>query len=244
MQTQVIEIKKRENSGKTAARKDRQAGRVPGILYGHKQEPFPFTIDPHDLLKKVRSSGMGRNTVFKVVGAGRELTALIKDSQSHPLKHTLLHVDLIEVRESDRIVVEVPVELIGKPEGVIAGGVLQAVRRTIAVECSPVAIPQKITADVTHLHLNQALHVNDIKFPDGTKSGYPPGTNFAVATVQPPRAEEEVKPATAEGAEGVPVEGAEGAVAAAPGAAGAAAGAAAPAAAEGKKAEKGGKEKK
>jgi large subunit ribosomal protein L25 len=241
MQTQVIELKRREKSGKTSARKDRQAGRVPGILYGHKQEPIAFTCDPHDLQKKVRASGAGRNTVFQVKGLDRELLALVKDAQTHPLRHTLLHIDLIEIRESDRVIVEVPVELVGKPEGVIAGGVLQAVRRTIAVETSPIAIPQKITVDVSHLHLNQALHVNDIKFPEGTKSGYPAGTNFAVATVQPPRAEEEVKPAAVEGAVEGAVPGAEGA-AAAPGAA-ATPGAAAAPAADAKK-EKGGKEKK
>jgi large subunit ribosomal protein L25 len=240
MQTQSIELKRRDKSGKTAARKVRQAGHIPGILYGHKQEPVAFTTDPVDLMKKVRASGMGRNTVFTVTGLDRAVTVLLKDSQVHPLKHNLLHIDLIEIRETDRVVVEVPVELVGKPEGVIAGGVLQAVRRTIAVECSPIAIPQKILADVTHLQLNHALHVNDIKFPEGTKSGYPPGTNFAIATVQPPRAEEEVKPAAdAAAVEGaVPVEGAEGAVA------GAAPGAAAAAAPEAGKKEKGGKEKK
>lgn len=232
MQTQVIEIKRREKSGKTSARKDRQAGRVPGILYGHKQDPVSFTVDPHDLMKKVKASGAGRNTVFKLSGLDREVMALLKEAQVHPLRHNLIHIDLVEVRESDRVVVEVPVELVGKPEGVTAGGVLQAVRRTIAVETSPISIPAKIVVDVSHLHLNQALHVNDIKFPEGTKSGYPAGSNFAVATVQAPRAEEEVKPAAdaaAEGAEGAPA---------------AAAGAAAPAADAEKKGDKGGKEKK
>lgn len=231
MQTQVIEIKRRDKSGKTSARKDRQAGRVPGILYGHKQDPVSFTVDPHDLMKKVKASGAGRNTVFKLSGLDREVMALLKEAQVHPLRHSLIHIDLVEVRESDRVIVEVPVELVGKPEGVTAGGVLQAVRRTIAVETSPISIPSKIVVDVTHLHLNQALHVNDIKFPEGTKSGYPAASNFAVATVQAPRAEEEVKPAAdaaaAEGAEGAP-----------------AAGAAAPAAEAEKKGDKGGKDKK
>jgi large subunit ribosomal protein L25 len=232
MQSQSIEVKRREVGGKGLARKIRQGGQIPGVLYGHKQEPVAFTIDPNELKKRVKASGMGRNTIFKVSGLDREIMALVKDVQIDPVKRNPIHIDLVEIRESDRIVVEVPVELTGKPAGVVAGGILQAVRRTIAVECSPLAIPQKIVADVTHLNLNQALHVNDVKFPEGTKSGYPAGTNFAIATVQAPRAEVEEKPLAAEGAEGAAAEGA-----AAEGAAPAAA--AAPEKAE--KAEKGGK---
>jgi large subunit ribosomal protein L25 len=235
MQTQVIEVKRRDVGGKGLARKVRQNGMIPGVLYGHKQEPVALTVDSNELRKRVKASGMGRNTIFKVAGLGRDIMALLKDVQIDPLKRNPIHVDFVEIRETDRIVVEVPVELEGKPAGVIAGGVLQAVRRTIAVECSPLAIPQKITADVSHLNMNQALHVSDIKFPEGTKSGYPAGTNFAIATVQVPCAEEEVKLAVAEGA----VEGAVAAEGAA--AEGAAAPAAAPAAEEPAKKGKGDK---
>src|SRR5688572_13530640 len=141
MQTQDIQVERRTESGKKTARKLRKGGKIPGILYGHKQEPVAFTVDPHEVHKKVRASGAGRNTVFKVSGLGRDVLALLKDSQIDPVKRALLHIDLIEIRESDRVVVEVPVELVGKPAGVVAGGVLQAVRRTIAVETSPLSIP-------------------------------------------------------------------------------------------------------
>lgn len=208
MEQQVIEVQNRQESGKGAAHRLRATGRIPGVLYGHKQAPVSFTVDPLDLQKKVKASGMGRNTVFKVSGLGREVLALLKEVQVHPVKRSLVHIDLIEVRESDRVVVEVPVELTGKPAGVVAGGVLQAVRRSVSLECSPTAIPSKIVIDVTHLELNQALHVNDVKLPDGTKNS---GGNYAIAVVQAPRAEEE-RPAAAaaEGAEGAAAaEGAE-----------------------------------
>lgn len=207
MEQQVIQVELRNESGKGAAHRARRAGKIPGVLYGHKQTPVSFVVDPNELKKRVKASGLGRNTVFKVEGLGREVLALLKDAQTHPLRRSLVHIDFVEVRESDRVVVEVPVELDGKPAGVTAGGVLQAVRRTISLQCSPLSIPTKIVADVTGLQLNEALHVNDVKLPEGTKSV---GGNYALATVHAPRAEEERPTAGAEGAaaEGAAAEGA------------------------------------
>src|SRR5207237_8607970 len=147
-------------------------GKIPGVLYGHKQEPISIAVDPAVLRKSLRATGMGRNTVFSVKGLDREVMALLKDAQIDPVKRNITHFDLIEIRETDRIVVDVPVELVGKPEGVVAGGVLQAVRRAIAVECSPLSIPKLIQVDVTHLQMGMAVHISDVKFPEGTKSGY------------------------------------------------------------------------
>ncbi len=228
MEQTVLQVEKRIADGKGAARKLRKTGKIPGVLYGHKQAPVSIAVDPHVLRKLLRSSGMGRNTIFTLKGLDRELTALVKDVEIDPVRRNMTHIDLIEIRETDRIVVDVPVELVGKPEGVVAGGVLQAVRRAIAVECSPLNIPKLIQVDVTHLQLGQAVHVSDVKFPEGTKSGYT--GNFAIASVQAPRAEVETTTAPVEGAEAV-AEGAEGA-APAEGAA------AAPAAGGEKKAEK------
>ncbi|MCK6551548.1 50S ribosomal protein L25/general stress protein Ctc [Myxococcota bacterium] len=196
MEQQVIKVEQRNESGKGAARRARRAGKIPGVLYGHKQAPVSLSLDPNELKKRVKASGLGRNTVFKVEGLGREVLALLKDAQTDPLKRTVLHVDFVEVRESDRVVVEVPFELTGKPVGVTAGGVLQVVRRTVALECSPLAIPAKLSFDVTNLGLNEALHVDDVKLPEGTKSV---GGNYAIATIHAPREVEE-RPAAAEGA--------------------------------------------
>lgn len=217
MEQQVIEVERRTESGKGASRKTRKTGRIPGIVYGHKQEAQSITLDPVALRKAIKHSGAGRNTVFQVKGLDREVMALLKDAQIHPVRREIVHVDFVEIRESDRVVVEVPVELIGKPEGVVAGGVLQAVRRSVAVEVSPLRIPKVIQVDVTHLQMNQAVHISDIKFPEGTKSAS--SGNFAVATVQAPKAEVVETAAPVEGAEGVEgaaaAEGAEGAAGAA-----------------------------
>ena len=108
MEQQVIEVEPRTPGGKGDARKLRSEGKIPGVLYGHKEEPLAFSLKPAVLRKQLRASGMGRNTVFQVKGLGREALALLKDAQIDPVRRDLLHVDLLEVRESDRVVVEVP----------------------------------------------------------------------------------------------------------------------------------------
>src|SRR5687767_8905204 len=103
MQQQTIVVERRTESGKGAARRARRTGKVPAVLYGHKQEPVSLLIDPTELRKKVRASGAGRNTVFKVDGLGRDVLALLKETQIDPIKKSVVHVDFVEVRETDRV---------------------------------------------------------------------------------------------------------------------------------------------
>jgi large subunit ribosomal protein L25 len=209
MEQQVIEVEHRGPSKKGAARKLRASGKIPGILYGHKEAPVPFAVNPHELRKRIRTSGMGRNTLFTMRGLGRDVMVLLKDTQVDPVRRDLLHVDFIEVREGDMVHVDVPFVFSGKPEGVTAGGELAIVRRTITVSTNPLTIPQSIAVDLTPIQLGQALHASDLKYPDGVVCINP---KDAVATVRAPRAEvvEETPGAVAaEGEEGAaPAEGA------------------------------------
>ncbi|MCC7384783.1 MAG: 50S ribosomal protein L25 [Deltaproteobacteria bacterium] len=224
----VINVEPRNTHGKGAARKMRKDGRIPGILYGGGAQPLSFSVEPNQLDKTLRSSGAGRNTIFRVKGLNRELLAILKDTQIDPIKRRLIHVDMIEVREDQEVVVAVALELVGKAIGTVEGGILQAVRREVRVACRPLSIPKSIQIDVTELDIGDALHISDIQFPEGTR-GADPG-HWAVCTVVAPAAEE--KPSVAEVA---PVEGAVAAAGAVP------AEGAAPAAPEEK--EKKGKEK-
>src|SRR5437588_10247990 len=124
----------------------------------------------------------------------------------------MLHADFLEVRMDKDVVVNVPVILTGKPEGVTAGGILQQVARTLPVECKPTDIPEKIEVDVSHLKIAESLHIKDVKTPPGGKFKVKGDQTIAVVNV-PEKEEEAPKPAAA---------------AAAPGAEGAAAAPAAP----------------
>lgn len=213
MEHQVVEVETRVSGGKGAARKLRAKGNIPGVLYGHKEAPQPIALDPVKLKKTLRDSGMGANTLLRLKGLSRDVLCLIKDTQVEPVKRNLLHIDLIEVRETETVTVLVPLEFTGKPAGVTAGGELGIARRSLAVKCSPVAIPKVIVLDVSGLQLGQTLHVSDVKFPEGTSSGF--DGRLAIASVRAPRAEKVEAAAEATPAEGAAAAPAEGAAAAA-----------------------------
>jgi large subunit ribosomal protein L25 len=205
MEQQFIEVEQRGPKKKGAARKLRASGKIPGILYGHKEAPIPFAVNPLELRKKIRASGMGRNTVFTLKGLARDVLVLLKATQVDPVRRDLLHIDFIEVRDGDVMKVDVPMIFSGKPDGVTAGGDLHIVRRTIEVTANALRIPTSIAVDLTPIQLGHAMHASDLTYPEGVVCTNP---KAAIATVKAPRAE----PVAGEGVEGaVPAEGEAGA---------------------------------
>jgi large subunit ribosomal protein L25 len=127
---------------------------------------------------------------------------MLKDIQIDPLKRVTLHTDFYEVTMDEMVTVEVPVHLIGKPEGTKVGGILEQVRRVIEVQCFPGDIPKSIDVDVSALKIGDSIHVQDITVE---KAKIISETNFTIATVVPPVVEEKVVeavvPEAVEGAE-------------------------------------------
>jgi large subunit ribosomal protein L25 len=102
----------------------------------------------------------------------------------------MLHADFLEVRENEEVKVNVPLVLVGKPEGVTTGGILSQNRRDIEVYVLPSAIPEKLEADVSHLKIAQSLHIRDVKFPSGVR--VKTHVNYTLAVVNIPEKEEVV----------------------------------------------------
>jgi large subunit ribosomal protein L25 len=122
---------------------------------------------------------------------------LVREMQLHPVSGRALHADFYEVDLTERLVVSVPLHFIGKAAGVVLGGILQPILREIEVECLPTEIPEFIEVDVTPLGIHEAVHVADLKLPEGvTTVG---DATQTLVTVLPPSVE--AKPAeAAEGA--------------------------------------------
>jgi large subunit ribosomal protein L25 len=127
---------------------------------------------------------------------------MLKDIQVDPLQRVTLHTDFYEVAMDEMVTVEVPVHLVGKPEGTKVGGILEQVRRVIEVQCLPGDIPKSIDIDVSGLNIGDSIHVQEINVE---KAKIISDTNFTIATVVPPAVEEKVAEAVAPEA----VEGAE-----------------------------------
>lgn len=186
---QQISVEPRTADGKGGARKLRRSGKIPGILYGHKEKALSFALNPRDLEKAIGSSGVGRNTVLKLSGLERDVLALVKDTQVDPVRRNPIHIDLQEVRVDEDVAVEVPVEFVGKPAGIVKGGQLQAVRFSLRVYAKPLSIPRVITIDVSHLDINDVIHVRDVQLGEGLRAALP-GHLTVVVLAAPEKAEE------------------------------------------------------
>lgn len=206
-----LEANLREKRGKLTAL--RKTGLVPGILYGHKQESKLLQL-PTKNLEKALTAVSGLNTIFDLLVDGQSMGLVrIREYQADPMKRKFLHVDFQTVDLKEKIEVEVPVHIVGKPEGVKQGGILEQQRRILHLKCFVTSIPDHIEIDVSHLEIGQSVHADEVKLPEGTE--FPHATNFPIVGVIPPTKEEEVKPTevAAVVVEGEEAPSAEGAVA-------------------------------
>lgn len=192
-----LTAERRTGSGKGAARKLRQGGRVPGVIYGHGRPTEPLSLSGRELETALMGHASG-STLVDLTIDGSTLKTLIREVQRHPVRSAIMHIDFFEIHAGETIRVEIPILLEGLPDGVKnAGGVLDQIMRTLRIEVLPERMPEHIKVDVTHLTIGKSVHVGDIP-PEGVTVLADPGDT--VCTVVPPRVEE-VVPTT-----GVPVE--------------------------------------
>ena len=159
----------RDSSGKGVARSLRSSGRVPAIIYGHGREPQSLSIDTREL-EKLLSHISAENTVIDLTVDGKSARTLIREIQRHPFKRQILHVDFQELVAGEKVIVRLPIVLMGVPAGVrMDGGVLDQTLRELEVEVDPANIPNHVEVDVTELHIGSSVHVSDITLPEGVE---------------------------------------------------------------------------
>jgi large subunit ribosomal protein L25 len=151
----------RTEFGKGAARRERRAGRVPAVLYGHGTEPRHVSLPGHDVLLALRTA----NVLIRLDGlsSGGEL-ALPKAVQRDPIKGTVEHVDLILVRRGEKVTVDIPVTVTGEvaPDGLLDQQLVQ-----ISVEADATQIPPGIEVDVEGMAIGASVHAGDLDLPRG-----------------------------------------------------------------------------
>ncbi len=154
---------KNKGTGSRASRKLRKTGRIPAVIYGHKQAVVPISLDAIDARKMITA---GTHLAELDLGSETE-TVLIRDVQWDHLGRELLHVDFARVNKEELIETEVEVEYKGEAAGVAEGGVLEAVVRHLTVKCPAGSIPDSIKVDVSSLTLGQGIHVKELSLPAG-----------------------------------------------------------------------------
>jgi large subunit ribosomal protein L25 len=162
----VLPTEKRDSRGTRTARKLRATGRVPGVVYGHKEETLSVSVAADALLSAVRHGAR----VVDLQSSGGLQKAQIAELQWDHLGVEVLHVDFRRVAADERIHVTVPVEVRGIAPGIAAGGVLNQPIHTLAIECAAVNVPESIRVNINELQLGAAIHVRDLHLPPDVKA--------------------------------------------------------------------------
>lgn len=198
MATAQFPATSRIGNGKGAARKLRQAGQVPAVIYGHGREPQALTLDARDFGKLLDRIAYA-STVIELTVDGKPSMTLIRDIQRHPFKKEILHVDFQELVAGEKVTVSVPLVFVGTADGVRnSGGILDQVMHEVSIHVDPALIPNHIDVDVTALTIGHSFHVGDLKLPEGVEVLEDEDATICVVTA--PKAAAEEVPAGAEGA--------------------------------------------
>ena len=193
MATAQLSASPRTTVGKGAARTLRSAGQIPAVIYGHAREPLSLAIPAREV-EKLLERVSAESTVIELTLASGVARTLIREVQRHPFKKQILHIDFQELVAGEKVSVNVPIVLLGTPDGVrLSGGILSQVMSELAIRVDPVNIPRRIEADVTHVVIGHSLHVSDLKVPEGVEILDEPEATIAV--VSAPKVEAEPTPA-------------------------------------------------
>jgi large subunit ribosomal protein L25 len=160
----ALDAQPRTPGTKNDARRVRREGKVPATVYGAGKQAISVSVDPRQV-SRILNSRTGHNTVFDLAltGDGERTKAMIVDWQYEPIKGALLHIDLKRIAMDQKLKVNVPITLVGQPEGVkTQGGILEQIWREVEVECLPSDIPNAVELNVSELVLGMVLRVSDL----------------------------------------------------------------------------------
>lgn len=186
MATATLSATLRHDTGKGVARKLRQNGDIPGVIYGHGREPQSLTVNAREFERLISRVAAG-STVIELDLGGTTARSLIREIQRHPFKKQILHVDFQEVVAGELVTLKCPIVYVGTAYGVrTEGGVLDQIMHEITIQALPSQIPDHINVDITDLHVGKALHVSDLTLPEGVK--VVDDVSATVCIIQPPKA--------------------------------------------------------
>jgi len=185
----------RDEKGTRPVRRLREAGYMPGVIYGKDIEPIPVKVDMKNFRRIVKEAH-GGVVFFKVIIEGMEpFLAVLQDVQRDNVTREIIHFDLHKISEEEEITVDVPLEFVGEPKGVKEGGVLAIALHELEIEAPASKVPEKIVVDISELGIDETIHVSDLELPEGVKSTHDP--EEVVVTITSPE-EEEVEEVTEE----------------------------------------------
>ncbi len=169
----ALAARERQESGKGAARKLRQQGRIPAIFYGPGSKPMKLAVEYIDF-ERIITGTSGENVIIALEIEAQEgnqnRTVMLKELQSDPVQERYLHADFYEISMDKEITVNVAIQLSGTPVGVTNGGILENVKRELSVSCLPDKLTSAIDVDISGMDIGDAIHIEDIQLPEGMRA--------------------------------------------------------------------------
>lgn len=189
----TLEVSERSEFGSRASRRLRRQGLIPGVVYGEGGEARAFTADARKLRALLAHGGALFDLVFD---GGDPQPVVLKEQQRDPVRGDVLHIDVMSVRLDQKIQAEVPLELVGADDapGVRQGGVLEFVTHQVTIEALPTDIPETIPVDVSGMEIQDTLTLSQVTPPEGVSFVVQEGVDpdeITIATLSPPRVQEE-----------------------------------------------------
>jgi large subunit ribosomal protein L25 len=180
-----LKAQPRDQKGKNAVRKLRAAGKIPAVVYGHGESTRMLAVDAHELellFKRVH----WENTIIdiEVEGERAPVKALVREVQAHAHRPMIFHVDFQQIHAGEKIYVEIPIRLVGTSPGAKAGGVLMHTVTDLEIRTTPDRIPEFLEVDISHLGINDSVHLRDITLPEGVETDIDP--DRTICSVAPP----------------------------------------------------------
>jgi len=182
----------RSEFGKGAARRTRRAGLVPGVIYGHSSQTQHVSLPARELALALRTS----NVLLQIELDGTSILTLPKAAQRDPIKQSIEHIDLVIVRQGEKVTVDVAITITGK----VIAGLVELVNPSLTVEAEATHIPSEIVVDIDGMEVGSSIRAGDVVLPEGTTLATDEA--LVIVAIAAPQAEEEPEPA----AEVAPVE--------------------------------------
>lgn len=158
---EFLRCDKREKHTSHESRKERRAGKIPGILYGKDISNCMFEVSDLELNKEIAING--EHGIIDMSLEGTHHKALIKEIQRDPVNHKIIHIDIEELKEDSEVTTEIPIIFMGENEVNKNGGIIQKEKSSIKVQCSVSDVPRYINVDLSNLHVGDTYRVSDIE---------------------------------------------------------------------------------
>lgn len=203
MQQVSLRAERREAAGTGPARRLRDEGDVPAVLYGRGLDSTPLRVSRRDLYAALHTES-GTNALINLeVGSDKYLT-IARELQRHPVRGEIIHLDFINISLDVKITAEVGIDYQGEPKGVEEGGVVETIRTSVMVSALPMEIPSSVSVDISEMGVNDTLTAAMLPEFEGLE--YLEDMEQALVTVVIPRIiEETVEEAVLLDEDGMPV---------------------------------------